>query len=298
MGYYERVFSRVDYRILIALPPVIALLLLPAAIHIPLGIDFTGGTELQILTNRDLTESQLRSALSTCASDMSIHLQELGGKSSAIIRTKDEMTKECVDSALGEAGFTDEELSSIFPSVFKPELGRILIERGTNVIIIAGILMSIIVFLAFRSPVPSIAVIQAAIFDILIALGLLSLIGFELNLAGVAALLMLVGYSIDTDIMLTSKILGQSNKPFGERANQAFVTGITMTGTTLAAMSAIVIVTGFIHMDTIVQIATVLLTGLLADLATTWFTNLGILKWYASRSKSGYHRFRFSIFRS
>jgi len=298
MGYYEKVFSKVDYRILIVITPLIGLLLIPAAMNIQLGIDFTGGTELQILTERGLTDSQLRSALSACGSDMSINIQELDGKTSVVVRTKDEMTKECVDSSLAGIGFTDEELTRVLPSLFKPELGRILIERGTNVIIIAGILMSIIVFLAFRSPVSSIAVIQAAVFDILIALGLLSLIGFELNLAGVAGLLMLIGYSIDTDIMLTSKILKQTTKSFEERANQAFVTGITMTGTTLAAMTAIVIVTTFTHMGAIAQIATVLLMGLLADLATTWFTNLGILKWYVNRPKSGSSRFKFSIFRS
>ncbi len=297
MGYYESVFSRVDYRILIIIVPLIGLLLIPAAMNIPLGIDFTGGTEIQILTQRSLTESQLRGALGSCASEMSVNIRGFEGKTSAIIRTKEEMSKECVDSALAGIGFTEEELKKVIPSIFKPELGRILIEQGTNVIIIAGILMSIIVLLAFRSPISSIAVIQAAVFDIMIAMGVLSLIGFELNLAGVAALLMLIGYSIDTDIMLTSKILRQTSKPFEERTNQAFVTGITMTGTTLAAMSAILIVTLFIQMDTITQIASVLIVGLLADLATTWLTNLGILKWYDGRPKSE-SKFRFNLFRT
>ncbi len=45
MGYYEKVFSKVDYRILIVITPLIGLLLIPAAMNIQLGIDFTGGTE-------------------------------------------------------------------------------------------------------------------------------------------------------------------------------------------------------------------------------------------------------------
>ncbi len=158
--------------------------------------------------------------------------------------------------------------------------------------------MTLIVFLAFRSIIPSIAVIQAAFFDILIALGILSLLGFELNLAGVAALLMLIGYSIDTDIMLTSKILRQANKPFNQRVNEAFITGITMTGTTLAAMTAIFIMTLYIQMDTITQIASVILVGLVADIPTTWFTNLAILKWYSDKGGSTTTKFKFSIFRS
>lgn len=297
MGYYDAVFSRIDYRVLIIIVPLIGLLLIPAAMSIPLGIDFTGGTELQMLTDRSLTGPQLRSALSQCASGMDISVRELSGRTSVIIRTKEEMTKECVDSGLAGMGFTDEELERVLPSTFKPELGRVLIEQGINVVIIAGILMTLIVFLAFRSPVPSLAVIQAAVFDILIAMGLLSLMGFELNLAGVAALLMLIGYSIDTDIMLTSKILKQTGKTIRERVDEAFTTGVTMTGTTLAAMSAIFAVTLFVRMDTIAQISSVLLVGLVADLATTWFTNLAILKWYEGRSKGVSSRFKFSLFR-
>jgi preprotein translocase subunit SecF len=298
MGYYERVFSKADYRIWMIITPLIGLLLLPAAINIPLGIDFTGGTEIQILTERQITETQLASALSPCSTNIDANVQELEGKTSAIIRTKDEMTKECVDSSLATLGFEDDELAKVLPSTFKPELGRILLGQGSNVIIIAGILMTIIVFMAFRSIIPSLAVIQAAVFDILIAMGILSLFGFELNLAGVAALMMLIGYSIDTDIMLTSRILKQTNKSFDESANQAFVTGITMTGTTLAAMAAIFMVTLFIRMDTITQIASVILAGLVADIPTTWLTNLAILKWYSNRSGKVSSRFKFSIFRS
>ena len=299
MGYYESVFSKIDYRILILITPLIGLLLLPVAMNIPLGIDFTGGTEVQILTERSLTDSQLTSALASCSPNNTIHanVQELNSKTSAIIRTKDIMDKTCIHSGLAGIGFTEEELASVLPSTFKPELGQVLIEQGLNVMIIAGILMTLIVFLVFRSVVPSIAVIQAAIFDIVIAVGILSLFGFELNLAGVAALLMLIGYSVDTDIMLTSKVLKQ-NKPFDEAANEAFVTGFTMTGTTLAAMAAIFIVTLFVPMGAVSQIAAVILAGLVADLPTTWFTNLAILKWYSGRPKSGSSRFKFSLFRS
>jgi len=298
MGYYEKVFSRIDLRILIIITPLIGLLLLPAAINIPLGIDFTGGTEVQILTEKSLTSNQLTSALAGCSANINANVQDLDGKTSVILRTKDEMSKECVDSSLATLGFTDEELKKVLPSTFKPELGQVLLEQGTNVILIAAALMTLIVFLAFRSLIPSIAVIQAAFFDILIALGVLSLLGFELNLAGVAALLMLIGYSIDTDIMLTSKILRQAKKPFNQRVNEAFTTGITMTGTTLAAMSAIFLMTLYIQMDTITQIASVILVGLAADIPTTWFTNLAILKWYSDKGGTASTKFKLSIFRS
>lgn len=298
MGYYERFFSKTDYRVLIAIAPVLGLLLLPFALNIPLGIDFTGGTEIQILTQKDLSKQAVESEMSQCAGDAKANVQSLGDMTSIIVRSKSEIQQNCLDLALDDLGFSESEKRQIVPSVFKPELGRVLMEQGTNVVIIAGILMVFIVFIAFRSIIPSIAVIQAAVFDILIALGILPIIGFEMNLAGVAALLMLIGYSVDTDIMLTSRILKRGDKEFSEKANDAFSTGITMTGTTLAVMTAVFLISTFVGMDTIVQISTVLLVGLVADLMTTWFTNIAILKWYSEKPRSQSNRFSFSIFRS
>lgn len=305
MGYYERVFSKVDHRVMIAIMPVIGLLLLPFALHIPLGMDFTGGTEVQILTTRSVTEPQLISALSPCANLEAIGLapvtasvQSLEGKDSIIVRTKGEMNKTCIDAGLKTLGFTDEDLKPVIPTIFKAELGKELLNQGVKAIIIAGILMSAVIFFAYRSFVPSLAVMQAAFFDPMISIGILSLMGFELNLAGVAAMLMLVGYSVDTDILLTSKALRQQNKTYAEKLNEAFPTGITMTLSAIASMIAILTVTSFVRMDTLHQIASVLFFGLIADMCTTWFTNAGILEWYLRKHKTPKPgRFNFHLFR-
>jgi len=299
MDFYDRVFGKTDYRILALLPPLLGLLLIPLAMNIPLGIDFVGGTEVQIVAERALSESAVSGAVAACVSDAHISIQDLGGKTTILVKTKEDLTKACLDESFSSnLGFTDEELKKVIPSTFKPELGRTLLDQGINVFMIAVILMVIVVFLAFRTVIPSIAVISAALFDIIIALGLLSLFGIELTLAGVAALLMLVGYSVDTDIMLTTRTLKQANKPFDQSVNEAFVTGITMTGTTLAAMTSIIVVTSFLEMEAMAQIAYVLVAGLVADLFTTWFMNVGILKWYTGR-KGGLapSRFKFSLFR-
>jgi preprotein translocase subunit SecF len=209
------------------------------------------------------------------------------------------MNKTCIDAGLQTLGFTDDELRQIIPTIYKAELGKELLDQGLKAIIIAGILMSIVIFVAYRSFVPSLAVMQAALFDPIIAIGILSLTGFELNLAGVAAMLMLVGYSVDTDILLTSKALRQQNKTYAEKLNEAFPTGITMTTSAIAAMAAILLVTSFVRMDTLHQIASVLIVGLFADMCTTWFTNAGMLEWYLRRHKSTKpSRFNFRMFRS
>lgn len=298
MGFYKSVYSKVDYRVWMVLPPLIGLMLLPFILNIPLGIDFTGGTELQMITEKHLTAQQISFALSPCVPNLDPTVQAFDGKTTVILRTKGVITKECLDSSLSAIGFSEEELKGALPTTFKPELGKTLLEKGSNVLVIAAILMMIIVFIAFRSFVPSIAVIEAAALDMIIGLGILSFTNFELTLPGFAALLMLIGYSIDTDIMLTSKVLKQTTKPFAEILDQAFITGMTMTGTMLAAFASILVVTHFVRIDTISQIASVLFCGLSADILTTWFTNAALLEWYIGRPKKQSKRFKFSIFRS
>jgi preprotein translocase subunit SecF len=60
----------------------------------------------------------------------------------------------------------------------------------------------------------------------------------------------------------------------------AFHTGIIMTSTTLAAATALFIVSWFGSVQILMDIAAVLLIGLVADIFNTWLTNVGILKWY------------------
>jgi preprotein translocase subunit SecF len=99
---------------------------------------------------------------------------------------------------------------------------------------------------------------------------------------------MLIGYSIDTDIMLTSRTLKDRRGEMMEQFEDAISTGLAMTGTTLAALSAVYIVSTTITQIPIwANISSVLIIGLLADMPSTWLTNTGILRWYV---ESGRHK--------
>lgn len=67
--------------------------------------------------------------------------------------------------------------------------------------------MAIVVFIVFRQVVVSLLVVLCALADILTAAASMNLTGVQLSLGTVAALLMLIGYSVDTDILLTMRVL-------------------------------------------------------------------------------------------
>ena len=146
-------------------------------------------------------------------------------------------------------------------------------------LIISFILMSIVIFVMFRSFIPSIAVIFAAFADIVMSLALINYLGIKVSAAGIAAFLMLIGYSVDTDILLTSRALKSRENTVNVRIFGAFKTGILMTLTALAAvLPAFFLVTGL--PDSFRQIFLILSLGLTADIINTWLTNASIIKWY------------------
>ena len=140
--------------------------------------------------------------------------------------------------------------------------------------------MSIVIFILFRTFIPSIAVVFAALADIIMSVAVVDLLGIKLSSAGIAAFLMLIGYSVDTDILLTTRVLKKKEGSVNERIYGSFKTGIFMTFTGLAAvLPAFFIVTGL--PDSFRQIFLILAIGLFADIINTWLTNASIIKWYA-----------------
>ena len=146
-------------------------------------------------------------------------------------------------------------------------------------LIISFILMSIVIFVLFRTFVPSVAVILSAFADIVMPLALIDYFQIRLSAAGIAAFLMLVGYSVDTDILLTTRAIKNTEGTLNYRIYRAFKTGLLMT---LTAMAAVMPVFFFMTTlpDSFRQIFLILALGLLADILNTWITNVSIIKWY------------------
>ena len=162
-------------------------------------------------------------------------------------------------------------------------LGETFWNSAINVSIIAIILVVLVIFAFFREIIPSLAVIAAAIFDIAGALALMAIFSVPLSLSSIPALLMLIGYSVDTDIMLTTRLLKRKERTVRERSMEAMKTGLTMTFTTLAALVAMLVLSYLTQMFVVFEIAAVLFFGLCADIISTWLMNAPVLLWYVER---------------
>ncbi len=164
-----------------------------------------------------------------------------------------------------------------------PSIGNIFFEQAVTAFILAFVFMAITVFVLFRSLVPSSIVVLAATTDIVVTIAILSILDATLSLPVIAALLTLIGYSVDTDLLLTSELLKGSHSEISGGVKRAMKTGLTLTTTTLVALFAMYFIAGSIVIE---QIAFVLIIGLMIDIPATWLTNTGVLRvWLERRQK-------------
>jgi preprotein translocase subunit SecF len=165
-----------------------------------------------------------------------------------------------------------------------PALGDIFFQQAQFAMIVAFILMAITVFLLFRTIVPSSIVLLCAATDIIGTMGILAIIGMPVSLPIIGALLALIGYSVGTDILLTTELLKSGRTDYKESVLKAAKTGITLTGTAIIALLCMFLISGSTVIE---QIALVMLIGLLIDMPATWFTNAGVLRLWLERKQKG-----------
>jgi preprotein translocase subunit SecF len=266
------------------------------------GIDFTGGSEIQIQTSPSVSEQQVQQAVqgelasarartlttegdtqwilvetSTTFSESSSGQQpEIGpGQNSTSTGTSQIDAEQRVGQILddNDIPYNDISIQSIGAA-----LGDSFLFEAQLAVGIAFLIMSTVIFVAFRTLVPSLAVILAAFTDIIVALAGMSLIGIDLTLGSLAALLMLIGYSVDTDIVLSTRVLKQKHGDLKERVRDSITTGMTMT---MGGVVAFIVLFTLSTSPILNEIAAVMIIGLLADAPITWLGNTVILKMHA-----------------
>ena len=266
-----------NHKILIAIPIILALLsLVLIGFHgLEQGVDLKGGSQAELQLLDSVTPSELEDILDAKLNTQNIKVTN-NGNNKVTVELENNINSSTFTSAIdGKAKVIS--YNEIGPVLSEEAMGQIYIAM-----LFAFIFMAVTVFIVFREPVPSVAIILAALCDILIALGGMSIFKISLSIASVGALLMLIGYSVDTDILLTTRLLNRREGTVEERAKNAMYTGLTMSFAAIAAMAILFIVTKLIMPEatTLSNISAVLVIGLIGDILSTWLMNLGILKTY------------------
>lgn len=168
---------------------------------------------------------------------------------------------------------------------FEPALSEAYMKQTVLAVVGALIAMGVILLIVFRSKV-SLMMLPCVVLNMVAAFGGMALFQMQFSLASLAGFLLLVGYSIDTNILLGMSVLRRVGGDVRERVANSMKTGFMITGTTIATMMMVNI---FVTNAAIDQLSIVIVFGLIADLFNTWFLNAGILIRHAERKKGKEH---------
>ncbi|MDP3741796.1 MAG: hypothetical protein Q8R15_00605 [Candidatus Micrarchaeota archaeon] len=167
-----------------------------------------------------------------------------------------------------------------------PSLSKFFLEKAQGILLYSFILAALVVLILFRSIVPSIAVISGAVVDIVVTLGAMSLFNIPLSLASIAGLLMLIGFSLDTDVMLTMRVLKRKEGTANERAYGAFKTGALMNLTSIGAFGVLTLTGLYLQIPVYYQLGLVAVIGSIVDFAATWGANAVFVLKYAESQEA------------
>ena len=266
--YSNRQLAAIPLAVLALALLVVAAWYVMTGVPVDLGLAFTGGTEVRFTSDDDLSE--VRNTFEGTDYDS---IQPAASGNTYILTTQADETA-AIENRAEDQGYEIEQVQERSASFGASSQEQALIGLG-----VAFLGMSLLVFVLFRTFIPSIAVVVSAFSDIMIPLALMNIFDIPLTLGSVAALLMLIGYSVDSDILLNNHVLRRRGG-FYESAYRAMQTGVTMTLTSISAMVVMTITATLFGIPLLPEIGLILVFGLSADLMNTYMLNLSLLRYY------------------
>ncbi len=212
-----------------------------------LGIDFSGGTLMEFKFDKKVNNDQARKVLEkiNIAVDSKIQQTAEEGIHGILIRAKELNSDQILEV---ENAFRDEYPSTelLRTEMVGPLIGQELRRKAFLALLIASVAIVIYISIRFEFRFAIVAIITL-LHDVIITLGIFALIGKEINTPFVAALLTIVGYSINDTIVIFDRIRENMKlmykTPFEKLANRAVIDtlprSINTSMTTLITILAI-----------------------------------------------------------
>ena len=243
------------------------------------GIDFSGGNLLQIKFEKPVTLNQLNNVLDDAAKTIpqlspNSRKVQISEGNTVIIRTQElsENQKDEVLQDLTRIGtYEIDKVEKVGASI-----GKELKSSAIYSLLIGAVLIVIYITIRFEF-VFSIGAIVALIHDLIIAIGVISLLNYEVDTPFIAAILTILGYSINDTIVVFDRIRENIRRKTKKKMsfvecldvsiNQVMIRSINTSVTTLFAIIAILIFGG----DSLRTFIVTLLVGILAGTYSSIF---------------------------
>jgi preprotein translocase subunit SecF len=191
------------------------------------GIDFQGGTLLEFKFDQEVTNEDVRSILNeiNIAEDSKIQQSNTQGIHGVIIRAQELTPQEIADVEDGLRN-TYSSTEMLRTQMVGPVIGQELRTKALLALLIASIAIVLYISVRFEFRFAIVSIITL-MHDVLITLGIFAILGKEINTPFIAALLTIIGYSINDTIVIFDRIRENMKlmhkTPFEKLANSAVI---------------------------------------------------------------------------
>jgi preprotein translocase subunit SecF len=242
------------------------------------GVDFTGGSLTRVTFTRLVSEDEVRTALGGSAA---IQITPFPGENEFVLRgpveegqTMDQLRSE-TESQL-TAAFGADTFEILSSDLVGPKIGAELQQKAALAILFAMVLTLIYLAIRFETRF-GLAAVLATAHDILLVLGFMALLRIDIELPIVAAVLTVLGYSLNDTIIVFDRIRENLSKKGARKADQVHLINrsinetlprtVLTAGTTLVVLVALVVLGPLPVRD----FATVLIVGIIGGTYSSQF---------------------------
>lgn len=249
------------------------------------GVDFAGGTIVQVKYDRAAPIDEMREKLKSNELFDGASITKFGSVDEVVIRMKSATSSISVD--IGDVTRETLEGTGAYEirrvDIVGPKVGSELKEKGIMSLILATI--GILVYVAFRFEWRfAVASVLGLAHDILIAMGAISLVGLDVNLDVLAAILTILGYSLNDTIIVFDRIRESvtetKNTELSEVINESVTKTLSRTTLTSLTTFFVVFMLFMFGGEIIHAFAFTLLVGIVVGTYSSIFIASAILLWF------------------
>ena len=169
-----------------------------------LGLDFTGGTQIEVGYQQPANLANIRSQISSAGFDKPV-VVHFGSERDVLIRLQGKPEAGLSDKVLKALGNGEQGVDLRRVDYVGPQVGEELREDGGLGMLAALAIVMLYVTIRFQYKF-SLGAVVALVHDVIITLGFFSIIGLEFDLTVLAAVLAVVGYSLNDTIVVSDRI--------------------------------------------------------------------------------------------
>lgn len=235
-------------------------------------LDLKGGTSISFISKNEITIDDVSSILGDYGKLALISISKSEKEYSVRITLPGNVQHDKIIEIIKNSNIETKDFSIQYVG---PELGEAFFSQVIYLLSIAYVLIFFANYFIYRKIAIALTIILSSLADIIYVFGVTILLGIPITFAGFTSLLLVIAYTIDTNILLSTKILSEKIEEFYSTYKKTLITGITVTAGLVVSM---IIVLVFSNSKLLNNIATILLIGQLADLINTYILNAGLIE--------------------